>query len=122
MPIKKLKFSFVVGVEALTKILSEGNSEMNIEVFEDQPRVAKPKEKPQLALPAPGRGRGLRDALLGALRSGQKMTTAELRAVIVAVGYSEQSLSNQVFELHREKLIKTVSRGVYVITKKGLNQ
>jgi hypothetical protein len=123
MPIKKLKFSFEVGVEALTQILTEGHSTMDIEVVEDVARTPKlPRPPEPLALPPPsGRGgrKGIKEVVLGSLRSGRKVDATELKAVLKAAGYSVNSLPNQLHQMKAERLVKSVGVGLYVITKKG---
>lgn len=60
----------------------------------------------------------LKGTIIDALKHGPVNTDA-LRKALTLAGYKESSLSNQLSELHTEKKVKIIARGVYALSGKG---
>jgi hypothetical protein len=127
MPTKKLRVSFDIDTEVLARALALGHHAMKIETYGEEPEEVEvlPKAGPPLALPAPkkkGTVAGIQRVIIDHLKTKPKAHIGEFAVLIVKHGYSKHSVANQVFDLHRKRLIKRAGgRGLYAITKKGAN-
>ena len=121
MPIKELKISFSISVEALAAALASSNSGMDIQVLgtaeQPPPRV---NGKAPLALPPPTHGaRGL---LLEHLKANpdQTFTVKELVTYAATYGFNPPSVYNALTNMYRDHLVRRYTKGKYRISKGGL--
>ena len=114
MPIRKLKISFDIDMETLARMLALGHSSLNIEAYEPatEPRVTQTNQI------ANGHD-SVEIVLLKALKKSS-LTSAEMRGALAESGWSVKSLGCALHDLKKRKLVKSIERGHYGITTKGL--
>lgn len=122
MPIKELKISFSISVEALAAALAASNSGMDIQVLgiAEPPPAPRLNGKAPLALPPPSHG--ARSLLLEHLKAHPEQTFAVKELIVYAAtyGFSPQSVYNALTNMHRDSLVRRYTKGQYRISKGGL--
>jgi hypothetical protein len=130
MGIKKLTVSFDVPIAHFLSLIEHGHSEMKIALYGDDKPVrmlqnghapkllAAPKRKPR-----DSRG-GLRAVMLQTFAADEKRISdpEKLRAAAVPAGFSAKSISNAIFVMKNDGLIRAIGRGQYRLTPEGLRQ
>lgn len=116
MPIKMLKVSFDISVEALLKTVASENVALDIQAYQT---AAEPKPK-VLALEDQSE-HSLRAVVLSHLKNVSRASTAELGMVAAQHGYSPKQLGNLMYVLYTSRLVARPAKGVYKITKRGMD-
>lgn len=117
MPIKMLKISFDVSVEALLKTVAQENIGLDIQAYQT---AAEPKDR-VLALEDQS-SHSLRAIVLSHLKHNTRATMAELTMVAATHGHHEpKKLYNLMYVLYHSRLVTRPAKSVYKISKRGMD-
>ena len=129
MAIKTFTFSFKLDAKDLLEYVTERNVGVDIQAFGTEPKQPKLLTGPKmLALPAPRKnGRpGIQQAIIAFLiQHKEGVSSPGLKALLGQTGYSEKSLSNQLWTLRQNGLVRNVGKkghGLYQPTAKALRE
>lgn len=116
MPIKMLKFSFSLPVEAVLEAAAKYNTSLDIEAY----REATDKTADEtLAIEDQSKG-SLRSVVLEHLKHmGSAVKLSDLKLVAAQHGHDPKQLSNALYILCVKKLVSRPAMGTYRITKRG---
>lgn len=124
MPVKELKVSFSISVEALAQALATSNSGMQIDVLatDDTPQIAKKNGHSEPKLLPPPSGDSCRALMLSYLRHRPNNTVMihSLRLYAAEFNFNDQQVYNALLALRYKGLVRKYGRAKYRISKKGL--
>ena len=117
MPMKKIHVGFDIDPELFMKLLQfSGNMKIEVHGTDD----AKPKARQKL-LPSPVRI-GVRKVMVDyMIKENRPVRPFEIGKACAAAGYSDNSHSPQMMVLRKQKIIKRIKGGLYVVTPKGVS-
>ena len=116
MSIKTLKVSFDLPIEVLLKAVADHNVGLDIQAYQT---ATEPKPKVlELEDQSPS---SLRAVVLSHLKNVSRASTAELGMVATQFGFSPKQLGNLMYVLYTSRLVSRPAKGVYKITKRGMD-